>query len=205
MKIRKRNMLICGVGNNDAYYPVYITKPVDGKKKNIWTCPYYSVWTGMLGRCYSERMQKKNPSYIGCSVVQDWMYFSAFREWMSSQDWQGKEIDKDILLEGNKVYGPETCVFISSCLNLFVIDKTANSGEYPVGVSFDKIAGKLRARCKNPFTGKEEYLGYFTDPDQGHEAWRARKHEHACRYADMQKDHRIADALRKRYKERSSA
>lgn len=55
------------------------------------------------------------------------------------------------------------------------------------------------ARCNNPFTLARECLGFFQDPDAAHEAWRARKHEHACVYADMQTDPRIAKALRARY------
>jgi hypothetical protein len=118
---------------------------------------------------------------------------------METQPWAGNQLDKDILVPGNKVYSPETCVFVSSALNSFLLDHGRARGKWPLGVGPHKMTGKFRARCSNPFTGKEESLGMFSDPADAHEAWRARKHEHALRYADMQSDPRVADALRSRF------
>lgn len=118
---------------------------------------------------------------------------------MLAQDWEGKHLDKDILRPANKVYGPDACVFVPGQLNAFLNDRGAARGEYPIGVTWNRQRGKLLARCCNPFTRKLEHLGYFTDSAEAHEAWRARKHQHAIRYADMQTDSRIAAALRTRY------
>ena len=118
---------------------------------------------------------------------------------MLAHDWEGMSLDKDIIVPGNKVYGPDTCVFVSIQLNSFLVDSCAARGEWPIGVHWNKRAGKFVAGCNNPITRKYEYLGYFRCPNEAHEAWRKRKHEHACRYADQQTDPRIADALRTRY------
>lgn len=195
MKIK----MVRGVGVNDADYQVYMYEKVDGKQKQIWICPMYRVWTHMLDRCYSTKLQASYPTYIGCTVVPEWLSFSVFRYWMQSQPWERGYLDKDILAKGNKAYGPDTCVFVSGTLNNFLNDNRAARGQYPVGVSLKKDMGKLQAKCCNPFSAKEEHLGYFDCPDAAHEAWRARKHELACRYADMQTDPRIAAALRTRY------
>ena len=72
-------------------------------------------------------------------------------------------------------------------------------GEYPVGVHLDKRIGKYQARCKNPFTGKQEYLGLFSAPEEAHEAWRKRKHELAQLVAARESDSRVVEALKKRY------
>lgn len=82
---------------------------------------------------------------------------------------------------------------------MFMTDRAAARGEWPIGVSWQKSAGKFKAYCHNPFTCKQEHLGMFTDHDAAHEVWRARKHELSCQYADRQTDPRIANALRKRY------
>jgi hypothetical protein len=197
--MKKKPKGICGTGVNDADYPVCRYENVDGKSKLLWKCPLYQVWVSMIKRCYSSSIHNKFTTYSGCSVVPSWEKFSAFREWMESQDWKGKQLDKDILIPGNKVYGPDTCVFVSGQLNSFMTDSGAARGALPTGVSLNKQCGKFRAQCSNPFTVKIEILGLFADSSDAHEAWRARKHEHACRYADMQTDLRIADALRKRY------
>lgn len=153
----------------------------------------------MLRRCYSVKYQKDFPSYSGCSVSTGWLSFSVFREWMAGQEWEGNQLDKDILIPGNKIYCPEACVFVPRQLNLFTTDSNATRGEFPIGVSWNKQASKFKASCCNPFTGKEEYLGLFLGQEEAHEAWRKRKHEHACTYADQQTNPRIANALRTRY------
>ena len=110
MKIGK---LVYGVGINDAEYVVVKREEVgnvDGKRKRktVWRCPFYKTWSSMLRRCYSTKYQERCPTYMGCSVSEEWHTFSVFRNWMESQDWQDTQLDKDLLVEGNKVYSPET-------------------------------------------------------------------------------------------------
>ena len=194
MGVRKRNNKVQGIGINDADYP--IQSIVDGKRV---TCPYYATWKNMLRRCYSEKCQERRPTYKGCSVCPEWIYFMNFRRWMMTQDWQGKALDKDLLIEGNKVYSANTCVFVDQMTNSFTTDCGKSRGGYPVGVYFYKDRGKFMALCCNPFTKKQEKLGYFHCPNQAHLAWKKRKHELACQLADLQTDSRVAAALRTRY------
>lgn len=199
--MRKKSKLLNGVGINDAAYPITIREDFGGKLKIVWACQMYQVWTSMIKRCYSEKFQARRPSYAGCSVTTEWHKFSSFRAWMLEQPWVGNQLDKDLLKPGNKVYSPDTCVFVPAKLNIFIIDRSADRGEWPLGVCWHNKSGKLQSQCSNPFTGKNDSLGLFTDPGEAHEAWRAKKHEHACRYADQQTDPRIAEALRTRYLE----
>lgn len=192
----RRRSLVCGMGINDSDYPV--RKRLKGRgNRNM--CPFYMVWANMLKRCYSEQSLKADPTYKSCFVAPEWLYFSSFRSWMTMQDWKGKHLDKDLLSPGNKVYSPDKCVFIDPALNLFLTDRARARGRWPIGVKQDKRDGKFVATCSNPFTGKIESLGYHSTPEAAHLAWRAKKHEHACRYADLQTDPRIARALRERY------
>lgn len=188
---------VFGIGINDAR--LIGDQPGSSRYEKTKDCPFYTTWSHMIERCYSAKYHERKPSYLGCSVADEWLYFSNFMQWMKTQPWEGSTLDKDILYPGNKIYGPETCVFVPKKLNLFVIDSAASRGNFPIGVCYHKSMNKLRATCSNPFTGKNESLGYYTCPKEAHEAWRKRKHEHACRYADMQTDQRIAEALRKRY------
>mgnify|MGYP001117231448 CR=1 FL=1 len=153
----------------------------------------------MLKRCYSGKYHERKPTYRGCTVCEDWHTFSNFRDWMENQDWEGKHLDKDLLISGNKEYGPETCVFVTSVVNLFTTDSCNSRGEYPIGVYWQQ--DKFTARCSNPFTGEREWLGRFDCPDQAHLAWKKRKHELACQLAESEyvTDERVAQALRTRY------
>ena len=102
MKMKPKK-LVYGVGINDADYSVAKTEVighVDGKRKQkrVWGCPYYEVWANMLKRCYSAKCQGKQPTYKGCSVSEEWLRFSNFGRWMEVQDFEGKQLDKDLAI-----------------------------------------------------------------------------------------------------------
>ena len=191
--------LICGVGINDAQYSVTKESNLNGKRSTEWMCPFYSKWKHMIERCYSASRLKTTPPYKDCTVCNEWLTFSNFKYWMENQDWGGKQLDKDILFKDNKIYSPNTCVFISNSLNSFIIDNGASRGEYPIGVDWEKTAIKFRSKCRNPFTKKRDFLGYFDCQHKAHKAWLKRKHELACQYANMQTDQRISRALMARF------
>lgn len=158
---------IRGVGINDADYPV---NPVVKGKRVM--CPYYCTWKNMISRCYMEDWKRRpgiETPYIGCTVVKEWHTFSNFKEWMKSQDWQGKNLDKDLKVPGNKVYGPDTCIFISPEINTLI-----SEGSYAKvrdglkkGVSMDRH--RFRARIKR--YGKLHSIGNFDTEDAAHNAW----------------------------------
>jgi hypothetical protein len=201
MKTRK---LVYGVGINDADYVVTkkeTIRHVNGKRKQrlVWICPYYRVWHNMLERCYSPKFQEKYTTYKGCSVSKEWLRFSNFKRWMEKQDWEGLQLDKDLLFEGNKIYSAETCVFVTKAINTFTTDRGNDRGEWLIGVDWHKRVGKFKSQCRNPFTKKGEYLGYFACEQQAHKAWLKRKLELAHLLAAEQTDERVAKALIERY------
>lgn len=202
----KPKKLVFGVGFNDADYVVKKNEAIgyaNGKRKlrQTWVCPYHRAWTSMLKRCYSAKWQERYPTYRGCTVAEDWLTFSNFRKWMAAQNWEGKQLDKDILFVGNKIYSSETCVFVEPTVNTFTIDSGASRGEWLIGVSWHKGAGKFISMCNNPFTKKLEYLGLFTTEQEAHKAWAKRKLELAHELAAIQTDPRVAKALIDRYSE----
>ena len=118
---------------------------------------------------------------------------------MNSQNWEGKQLDKDLLVEGNKVYSAETCAFVSSMVNTFVNDCGASRGDWPIGTYWNKRDRTFHSRCNNPFTKKIEHLGYFMCEQEAHQAWLTRKLELAKDLAEIQSDERVAKALIERY------
>ena len=198
------NKRVYGVGINNANYSVQHFKRVfiDGSLKiqQTWLCPFYRTWKGMLERCYSKREQARHPTYTGCSVCEEWLTFSNFKAWMETQDWEGKQLDKDILIFDNKTYSPEACAFVTSATNKFLTDRAAERGKYPIGVNFDKSCNKFRAQCNNPFTKDRGYLGLFDTAEEAHYAWKKKKNELAIQLASIQTDERVATALVNRYK-----
>lgn len=141
---------------------------------------HYIAWSRMIERCYCPKYQGKNPTYIGCSVDERWRSASAFAEWFCDfqaehyNDFVGKlDLDKDLLIHGNKIYSPETCLLVPHWLNTLFIDCKAIRGEWPVGVSFSKHAKKFQANIRHNM--RQKYLGIFDDPHSAHLAWRKAK------------------------------
>lgn len=189
-----KKKLVYGVGINDADYVV--SPIINGKQVG---CTFYQTWVSMLRRCYSAECQAIQPTYKGCSVCSEWLTFSKFKSWMEAQDWKGKQLDKDLLVSGNRVYSPHTCVFVDGELNKFIIDHGTARGEWPLGVYFHKRAGKFKSQCRNPFSRRREYLGHFNCPEEAHRAWKKRKRELALELANLQVDVRVAFVLRNKY------
>ena len=109
------------------------------------------------------------------------------------------QLDKDLLIEGNKIYSADTCVFVTPMVNSFTNDQGAARGEWLIGVDWRKSSKRFRAQCNNPFINKQEYLGLFTYEQEAHAAWMKRKLELAKELAAEQEDPRIAKALIDRY------
>lgn len=186
--------LIYGVGVNDVF-DTPTQSVVNGK---LVADIFYATWSGMLRRCYSGAYHKKYPTYIGCEVCDDWVYFSRFKSWMQTQDYIAKQLDKDLLFEGNKVYSPETCVFVSNEVNSFMLDHKEVRGSTPIGVHYIERIGKFAAQCRDP-EGGSPHLGVFTCPDEAHKAYKMRKSTLALILAKKQNDVRVADVLISRY------
>lgn len=193
--MRKKTKLVFGVGINDAPFPVQ-PKP-NGKAV---ADPVYLRWKSMIARCYDVRAQRSLPTYVGCSVDPEWHRFMSFREWYLDQPKQpGDHLDKDILYPGNRVYHPGLCVFVSPALNAFMNPMSAARGDFMIGCNWDKQMRKFRSQCSNPFTKKNECMGHFGTELAAHLAWKRRKHELACQWADQVEDPRLKQALRTRY------
>ena len=198
--------LVYGVGINDAGYNVYKYEVINGKNKIVGRCPFYCKWVKMLGRCYSEKCHEEKPTYKNCTVCQEWLTFSNFRRWCVSEGFDGSDtklnLDKDFIVDGNKHYSPDTCIFICQLVNSFIVDNGASRGQFMIGVCWAKDNNKFVTHCNNPFTKKYEHLGLFTDELIAHQVWKQRKHELACQLADSDyvTDERIKQVLLNKYK-----
>jgi hypothetical protein len=198
-RLIKRNKLVFGVGVNNADYSVTKHTKTNGQSRVTWTCPFYVSWVSVLRRCYSQIELDKHPTYIGCVIVPEWVYFMNFKAWMETQDWEGKELDKDLLVPGNKLYGPNTCVFVSQSVNKFVTERQNHRGHWPIGVAFIKESGKFLSYCNSVVDGKRKRLGLYETPEEAHAAWLDFKLEQAKILASIQEDERVSRALISRY------
>ena len=126
---------------------------IEGKKTTE-----YNAWTAMLQRCYDEKLHKKHPSYRECYVCDEWLNFQNFAGWFRKNYIDGYQLDKDLLVKGNKIYSPEACCFIPQEINLLLIKPLDRKSIYSTGVyKFrDKFIVHLRRR------GKQYHIGSYS-------------------------------------------
>lgn len=144
----------------------------------------YQTWTSMLTRCYNLKFQEKHPTYIGCSVVKQWHNFQSFAEWYENNYKEGFDLDKDILLKGNKIYSPETCTFIPHEINGLFTKRNAIRGKYPIGVSVNRNKF-IASVCIN---SKNINIGYFNTVEQAFQAYKTAKESYIKEIADKYKE-----------------
>tara|TARA_R110000822_G_scaffold236671_1_gene367242 strand:+ start:347 stop:937 length:591 start_codon:yes stop_codon:yes gene_type:complete len=169
--------LVYGVGIND-----FKLKTANGvKSKDLYACHFYRTWSNMIRRCYSENFHKIKPSYKECTVCDEWLLFSSFKKWMSSQDWTGKQLDKDIINAGNKIYSKDNCMFVSREINSLLVDHKNRRGKYSKGVSLCIHSGSFRATCG--VYGKVTHVGYFKEERDAKKAYNEFKSLHVRRIA----------------------
>lgn len=142
---------------------------------NVWNKhnKAFSVWRSMLSRCYSKNYQSREPSYIGCTVCEDWLVLSNFIKWFDKNYIDGYELDKDIIKKGNKVYCPEYCVFVPREINSLILRRQKWRGKYPIGVSFDKRRNKFRSALTHK--NKTYFIGYFDNEKDAFNAYKKEK------------------------------
>jgi hypothetical protein len=112
---------------------------------------------------------------------------------MKSQDWQDKQLDKDILVQGNKVYSPDTCIFVSPVINYLFLDCGRSKGIYPRGVCFVSKRGKFKVQCRE--NGKRKHLGMFDSVIDAHNAYKKFKYALIKKVALKQDDERLRQAM----------
>lgn len=148
--------------------------------------PYYTTWTYMLERCYSEKLRYKHPTYDDCYVCDEWHNFQIFADWCeinyySTHDNKRMHIDKDILVKGNKIYSPEACMIVPQRINMMFMTKTRSVDvDLPQGIR----------RYRNVFMSEynTKYLGAYKTIEEAIEKYMVEKRIHIKEVADEYKD-----------------
>ena len=160
----------------------------------------YTLWCNMLRRCYSATYQNRQPTYEGCEVGDKFKSYEYFYEWCHKQVGFGEsgfQLDKDLLVKGNKVYSEDSCVFIPSEINTVLTKSTASRGEHLIGVYWNKTNKAFRAMV-NKNKGKQEHLGSFKTEIEAFNAYKTAKESFVKEQAEKWKsqiDPRAYEAL----------
>ena len=172
---------VCGVGILGVKYP----PSINGRNTKE-----YDLWYSMLRRCYSDTLKKRYPTYEDCEVSENFKSYEYFYEWCQKQigfSMDGFELDKDLLLKGNKFYSENTCIFIPSEINSLLTKSTASRGEHLIGVYFNKKSKAFVAMVSRN-KGQPEYLGLFKTEIEAFNAYKEAKESFVKEQAEKWKD-----------------
>lgn len=182
--------------------PIYKVGVMDTKgylKKGTPKPKDYSVWNGMIQRCYNENTRSTLMTYKDVEVSDDFKMFSKFKVWYEQQigyDQEGWHLDKDVLSLDNKVYSAETCVLIPPDINCLITNNKSVRGELPVGVTYNCTKTRYRARIQKQ-TGWVS-LGTYDHPEEAFLAYKQAKEDYIKDVAEKWKgdiDIRVYNAL----------
>ena len=196
---KKDRKLVYGIGINDVMISGFSTSKIGRRWYNI-----------------IKRTDRRNPNIYGfettykdCTLDPRWFKLSAFKEWSEQwDDYENKEIDKDILIPGNKIYGPETCLMVRPLINTFF--KPNIKRDLPRGVSRNisyrdgSRGGKNLYRAQITKVGEKKKnqsrlgmisLGYYPTIEEASAAYESARKEQLQFLIETETDIRVKNAL----------
>ena len=133
----------------------------------------------MMQRCYDEKTHKLKPYYALCKAEIEWLNFSNYREW-HKENMMGDEkvdLDKDVLIQGNTVYGSDTCTLIPHFTNtLFETPKGTDTN-----IVLNNTTGKYNVTMS--ILGKNEDVGTFDTEEEAKQGYIDYKQDYIKNFA----------------------
>lgn len=147
----------------------------------------------MFTRCYNDNYHNSKPDYAECTICKEWLDDKKrFYQWVDDNFYiiEGEptvQLDKDIRVQGNKCYSPDTCVFAPPRINdMFSGSSKKNKKGLPTGVSYSEKTGKYTASISKD--GRNVKLGSYNTVEEAIEVYKEHKKAEIVSVADSYKD-----------------
>lgn len=158
---------------------------------NIW----YNHWRAMI-----ERVHIKNDNfhrtYSDVTIYENWYNYQIFSKWSEQNYYEipnmKMQLDKDILIKGNRIYSPETCVFVPYIINALLLKSDKMRGNLPIGVYWHERDQEYRSQCSFvDYNGKRKnkWLGGYSNPEDAFIAYKIFKELYIKEVADKYKEY----------------
>ena len=185
--------LCYGVGINDVMIPYFTST-------RTWR-----TWSGIIRRTDNRDPkwinEQNKEHYIGCTLDSRWYKLSAFKEWIEQwDDYENKEVDKDILIPGNKTYGPDTCLMVRPIVNKWFKPNKHGGGDLPRGVTLsvhwkNRGTGKPYRSQITPIGGKRTGLGYYATIEEASAVFEKARREQIKILIETETDLKVKNAM----------
>jgi len=185
--------LVHGVGENDVMIPGFTST-------RTWR-----TWEGIIRRTDKRDLkwlaQPGKERYAECTLDLRWYKLSAFKEWIEQwDDFGNKQVDKDLLIPGNKIYGPDTCLMVRPVVNSWFKVKKTRGGDLPRGVSLNtawkkgKSPNPYRAQI-TPIGGKRTHLGSYATVEEASAVFEKARKEQIKVLIETETDLKVKNAM----------
>lgn len=160
---------------------------LENKKATI----QYQYWHDMIKRSFDLKLKEKRPSYKDITCCNEWLSFQTFAKWFDENyytvDDERIHLDKDILYKGNKIYSPETCIFVPARINELFTQQPKSKYGLPTGV--DKLpSGKFRVRIATHGNNLNKHFGVYDVLDEAINSYKINKKDYIITIANLYKD-----------------
>ena len=162
-------------------------------------------YKSIIARCTEgSAFQKKYPYYKG--VTSEFKDFQHFAEWSSKQVGSylpDYDIDKDLLSGNNKIYSPDTCLYLPRRLNRSISVRQTSELGMLKGVTKRIQCGKTTYVAAIREGSKLKYLGSFKDEESAYLVFKEAYNNRILGFVEeinsggMIVDSRVAPALEK--------
>lgn len=138
----------------------------------------YSKWANMMQRCYDEETHRLKPYYAPCTAEIEFQNFSNYREWYKENAMGDRKVDldKDVLVRGNTVYGSETCTLIPHFTNTIFENRGADTN-----IVLNNDTGKYDVTMS--ILGKKEDIGSFNTEEEAKQGFIDYKQDYIRKFA----------------------
>jgi len=169
-----------------------------------YTCNeiWHKHWASMIDRVTYEN-NTFHRTYSDVIICEEWYNYQNFADWAKKNYYKVQdlrmELDKDILIKGNKIYSPETCIFVPYIINTLFTKADKSRGDLPIGVYWHERDQEYRAQCSyitDTGTRKNKWLGGHSNPEDAYLAYKRFKESHIKEIAERYKEY-IPDKLYK--------
>lgn len=177
-----------GVIKNPNFKNVYGFGMKGEEFTNVRDLKSYKTWYSMIERCYSKKHIAKRPTYKDTSVCDEWSCYKNFKKWYDKNYYElGGEkmcLDKDILVKGNKVYSPQTCIYVPNTINLLFL-KRSKSRNGVIGVlrRGDKYISRVDVG-----NSRKKHIGVYDTEMEAFNAYKEYKEKYIKQVANEYKD-----------------
>ncbi|MGP2601854.1 hypothetical protein [Serratia ureilytica] len=172
----KHKELVNGIGKNDLKD---IEKQIEIGLTPVLQRKCYQAWKSRLE---AETVKKR------ATVSTEWLTYSNFARWWLDTHIDEFVIDKDWLVQGNKEYHPEKCVWVPTKINNLMSDGRKKATGLPKGVCIEKQK-YYKARCRVDGINEAKYFKTAIDAHRAWQLWKIQEINNVLR--EFAFDHRL--------------